>query len=122
MISHPYLHELFKACLLYDAEEVARMLCSYYPSWKLVNEWNIISVQQEFIAHKAFPEEDGPKFRKGDVVWLLAKVNVQGYLQKVAILHEVKTGNFDINQIFQKYKYYAVRSGCVAGGRTFLWI
>ena len=123
MISHPYLHELFKACLLYDAEEVVRKLRPYYPSWKLLRYWSIKSAHQEFrVLRNPWAEvsDNEPEARKGDVVWVLRK-RKHGRLYVTAILHEIKTGDFDINGIFCKYRNYRTPFGNV-GGTTYLWI
>jgi len=125
MISHPYLHELFKACLLYDAKEVSKKLQLYYPSWKLVREWNIKSTHQEFrVLRKPWIEtlDNEPDARKGDVVWVATRRDKKyGRSLEVAILHEVKTGNFDVNEIFRKYQNYRTPFGSVCG-LTYLWV
>ena len=102
-----------------------KILRERYPSWKLVMEWNILSAHQEFrVQRDSWKEnlENEPEFRRGDVVWVITKRDKKfGKLCKDAILHEVKTGHFDINEIFHKYQNYHTPYGSVAG-HTYLWI
>ena len=121
MISHPYLHELFKACLLYDAGEVIRKLHFHFPSWKLARYWAVKSSHQEFrILRSPWVADDEPKARKGDVLWILRKRKHRRSYE-TSILHEIKTGDFDVNEVFYKYRDYRTPFGNV-GGITYLWI
>ena len=90
-----------------------------------MKEWNIKSTHQEFrVLRKPWIEtlDNEPDARKGDVVWVATRRDKKyGRSLEVAILHEVKTGNFDVNEIFRKYQNYRTPFGSVCG-LTYLWV
>ena len=95
-LEHPYLHELFKAVLLYDAPKVKKILAGKIGG-KLVNEWELDRAYQEIAPSREYERYNG----NADVLWILRKPKpVCGYRM---IVHEVKTGEYDINEIVVKY-------------------
>jgi len=128
VISSPYLHELFKACLLYDAEDAMRKLRHHYPSWKLVSDWKLVTSHQEILLQKIRKWKEGkllpsiPKQHKvGDVVWELSLEDRKGVTVRKSIVHEIKTGRFSINEIFEEYDWFRTRLGHI-GGFSPLWV
>ncbi|MHC1635480.1 MAG: hypothetical protein ACXQTS_02500 [Candidatus Methanospirareceae archaeon] len=116
MLSSPYLHELFKACLCYDGEEVRRCLRERY-DWKLLSEWGLEGAYLE-VPFRRFRRGD---MRQADVIWLLRRVNRDGYLLRAVVVHEIKTGNFEVNDVCGRYEgRYAVSKS--KRGTRFLWI
>lgn len=105
-LEHKYLHELFKAVLLYDAPKVKKILARKIEgSNKLMKEWELVKPYQEIA-----PTPEKEKYKKNvDVMWILKhpEREERGFRR---ILHEVKTGNFDIDDVVGSYKnlhYYA---------------
>ena len=95
-IEHPYLHELFKAVLLYDAPEVKKILAREIGG-KLMREWKLDRAYQEIA-----PSPEHERYSGNiDVLWILRHPKHFGYRM---IMHEVKTGKYNINEIVVKYE------------------
>ena len=113
-LEHPYLHELFKAVLLYDAPKVKKMLAMKLKgSNKLMKKWEFDRAYQEITPSREYERYNG----NIDVLWVVRnpryahdRAHPAGYR---TILHEVKTGKHDINEIVLKYRkshYHGVRA------------
>ena len=95
---HSYLHELFKAVLLYNAPEVKKILAREIGG-KLMKEWELYKPYQEIT-----PTPEKERYIKAvDVIWLL-KHPEREELGLRRIIHEVKTGNCDVDDIVHIYK------------------
>ena len=97
-LEHPYLHELFKAVLLYDAPKVKRILAREIGG-KLMKEWELVKPYQEIT-----PTPEKERYRKAaDIIWILKRPEREE-LGLRRIIHEVKTGNCDVDNIVHSYK------------------
>jgi len=104
--SHPFLHELFKACIHYKAKEVIETLKAYY-RWKIFHEWEFVESRQEVRHLKIIRAGFKMKYKLGtqaDVIWKMRRVNRVGSTIYMLVIHEIKTGRFDINEIWEKYR------------------
>lgn len=109
-LEHPYLHELFKAVLLYDAHDVKKILADKIKG-KLMREWGLDRAYQEIAPSREYERYNG----NVDVLWILQHPKHFGYR---IVAHEVKTGKYDINKIVLKYEkcHYSPakhNAGCV---------
>ena len=107
---------MFKACLLYDADKVLLRLKNVYKNWKLVQDWKIVRVHQEYRLYSRKTKER----KKADVVWEMALAKAE-LSHRIHIVHEVKTGHFDINEVFYDYADFRTYKSDVAGG-AYLWV
>ena len=97
-ISNPYLHELFKSVLIYDAHDVKKLLAGKIGG-KLLKKWELVRAYQEIS-----PTREKERYKgKIDVLWVL-KHPEREELGFRRILHEVKTGVYDVNDVVKKYK------------------
>jgi len=95
-LEHPYLHELFKSVLLYDAELVKKKLAVRIGG-KLLEVWKLERAYQEILGRT----EEGIK-PKADIVWLLSHPGREE-LGTRRIIHEVKTGRWDLEEQIEQY-------------------
>lgn len=97
-----YLHELFKAVLLYNAPEVKKILAMKIGG-KLMKEWKLEDRTHQEIS----PTSKWERYNGNiDVIWYLSKIKFyekERICQRV-ILHEVKTGKYDIVGVIKKYR------------------
>lgn len=92
---HKYLHELFKAVLLYDALDVKKILAREIGG-KLMREWKLERAYQEIS-----PTPERERYSGNiDILWVLEKEK-KG---KRFVLHEVKTGSYDVVEVIKKYR------------------
>ena len=107
-LEHSYLHELFKAVLLYDAPKVKKILAREVGG-KLMNEWVLVKPYQEIT-----PTPEKERYRKAaDIVWIL-KHPAREDLGRRRVIHEVKTGKCYVSDIVSVYKnlhFYAFKQG-----------
>lgn len=97
-LEHAYLHELFKAVLLYDAPKVKKALARKIGG-KLMNEWILVKPYQEIT-----PTPERERYRKAaDIIWTL-KHPAREELGRRRVIHEVKTGNCYVSDIVHSYK------------------
>jgi hypothetical protein len=97
-LEHPYLHELFKAVLLYDAPKVKKILAKK-KGGKLLYEWELFKKYQEIS-----PTPENERYKKNvDVMWIL-KHPEREELGVRRILHEVKTSSYNIDDVVGSYK------------------
>lgn len=96
--SDPYLHELFKAVLLYEAERIKVVLAQKLEG-KLLREWTLVRSFQELLGFNRWRKEAV----QADVVWMLNHP-VRADLGYRAIIHEVKTGQFSCYKEFERYQ------------------
>lgn len=97
MKGHPYLHDFFKSFINYDAESVLEILKKNYPELDLWEDNPEISYVREE------PLVSGNKY--ADVAWIIEGQEIikeQETTSKV-IIHEIKTGNYSIQEIWDKY-------------------
>lgn len=100
---HPYLHELFKAVLLYDAPKVKKMLARKIKgSNKLMRDWVLLKSYQEIAPTSKEERYNG----NVDVLWILdAPTGVSEHDSgRRPVAHEIKTGKFDIAETIIKYR------------------
>jgi len=100
-LEHSYLHELFKAVILYDAPEVKKMLAKRIGG-KLMKEWTLIISYQEIS-----PKTEEERYNgNADVLWILRapKSVSPDDSGRRPIVHEVKTGKYDIAETIIKYR------------------
>lgn len=99
MRGSPYLHDFFTSILHYDHKAVLGALRKSYPNWKLVKDYQITYSREE------------PPVRRGlfgDVVWQMVKTK-HGRMYPKTVIHEVKTGNYSLEEVWQKYRGSSVR-------------
>lgn len=100
MISHPVYHDIAKSILHHDAPNVLA-LCKTIPALSNSNlftkgKWEFRTADQERLAVTTYRSR-----AKYDAVWELnSKENPAFYYY---VIHEVKTGSYDINEVFEKY-------------------
>lgn len=104
---HRYLHELFKAVLLYDAPEVKEILGREIGG-KLMREWKLERAYQEISPAYEWERYNG----NIDVLWVLEG----GKMGKRFVLHEVKTGNYDVIEVIKKYRKSHYSASANGGG------
>lgn len=99
LLEHPYLHELFKAVLLYDDAQKVKDMLAIEIGGKLMKEWELCRKYQEIT-----PTPEKERYRKAvDVIWILKRPEDKTVgLRRV--IHEVKTGNCDVGDIVRSYK------------------
>lgn len=100
MISHPVYHDVVKSILHHNAREVLEV-CRKIPALSNSNlftkgRWEFKSADQERLAVTTYRSRS-----KYDAIWELnSKENPAFYYY---VIHEVKTGAYDINEVFEKY-------------------
>ena len=128
-ISHPLIHDLFKSTLTYHYFKVIGKI--YHPVNSSIftndKQWLLSRVQQERYI-KSQKEYNKPYVYGGgylDCVWEFDQIHETLGLRKnlYRIFHEVKSGMFDPNDIFEKYssKYYK-KHFKVFGSNSQFWI
>lgn len=99
-VAHPYLHDLFRCVIHYDAEKV-RQILGRERKGKLFHEWELIRSYEEVLSKRA-----GSFYHptvKADAVWLLHEPE-RPEIGKRRIAHEIKTGRLDVDGILKQYK------------------
>lgn len=102
-ISHPVFHDIIKAVIHYDREKVFEV-CRGYPITKdsrifRNSYWRFDTSDQEHLM-----QAQNRILTKADVVWFFSPSEVVYPLnQQYIIIHEVKTGNYNTTEIFEKY-------------------
>ena len=102
MMEHPYLHELFKAVLLYDSSDAIKIL-KQHNKGKLIHDWEIEKAHQESIVVPHYPAN---KIGVMDVCWIM-KHSTRDHLGHRVIYHEVKTGKYDFDEVWSKYRKHS---------------
>jgi len=95
--SDPFLHSLFKAVLVYDAEEIKGLIKKRIGG-KLMAEWELTGVYEEMLSSRTYKM----KQKKIDVLWVLEHPTRE--LGERRVLHEVKTGMFDLVKTIKSYR------------------
>ena len=100
-LEHPYLHELFKAVILYDAPKVKKILAREIGG-KLMKEWELDKAYQEIAPASKWEKYNG----NIDILWSLLKTKFyeKERIDKRVILHEIKTGAYDVVEVIMKYR------------------
>lgn len=106
-LEHSYLHELFKAVLLYDAPVIKEILAGEIGG-KLMREWELERAYQEISPTREWERYSG----NIDVLWVLEG----GRKGKRFVLHEVKTGNYDVIKVIKKYRKNHYSTSIEGGG------
>ena len=96
--SHPFVHDLIKSILQWKPQEVIQLIKEKYPYQKTWKEWNLERSYEEL------RNNDNESFANIDVAWRMSKINRVGDKLYRIILHEIKTGDYDILSIVNKYK------------------
>jgi len=110
-------HEMIKAVLTYEAEAVQEILSRKYKRWKIINieRYRVIATRPElpqkkwkttFLYDNHFLLEG--KIVYPDVIWVL-KPHTHGITRYV--VHEVKVGKYNIEEVWRKYEGIYVRWG-----------
>lgn len=104
-VGNPYLHNLFKAVLIYDADKVKRLL-EKKVGGKLLTDWKLVWCREESEGQSYSDQH----LKFVDVMWELEhKDRELGYRM---IKHEIKTGkNIDAEEIMKGYKDCRFQSG-----------
>jgi len=105
--------------LLYDYNWVIAVLKMKCPTWKMVSEWYVKDARQEFILRGSGKQSKRKKI--ADVIWRMEKINKDGIKLEKYIVHEIKTGWFDINKEFRLYESCYIGKDHVTGNAQ-LWI
>lgn len=101
-VAHPYLHDLFRCVVHYDAEKVRQILAEERKG-KMFHEWELVRSYEEIVSDsRPTPYRHGP-IVKADSVWLLHKPE-HPEIGRRRIAHEIKTGKLDVDGISQQYK------------------
>ena len=109
-ISDPIFHDVVKAMIHYHRDTVLEA-CKEIPALKrsrLLTKapfWTLHSSDEEFLAATKFRNRS-----RIDVVWFFTSPSVP---HQYRIIHEIKTGRYDIDEIFHKYH---------SGMETQIWI
>ena len=111
-LEHSYLHELFKAVVLYDAGEVKTIL-SKEIGGRLLKEWVLDRVYQEIAPAKSWERYNG----NCDVLWVLKYPDREEIGHRI-IIHEVKTGHYDVAGVIAKYRRSTFSPGGYAAGNA----
>lgn len=125
--AHPFLHEMFKAEILYNYGRTFQTFINKNPKSKL-QEWNILESRQEIIISNGVKRyiPNGYKQKIGDVMWILERKDNHGKSLTKRIIHEIKTGDCDILSIFSEYKGLMSNikndSNNRVAGEDYLWI
>lgn len=104
-VAHPYLHDLFRCVIHYDAEKVRQILARERKG-KLFHEWVFIRSYEEILSNDRTrylsPYRSSP-IVKADAIWLFHKPE-RPEIGKRRIAHEIKTGRLDVDGILKQYK------------------
>lgn len=103
-IEHPYLHNLFRTALLYDARKIKQIL-GVKLGGKLLNDWELVRSYEEILSYHPSPSFRDIKEKKvkADAVWMVKKRLDNGVLGHRLIIHEIKSGRCDLDEIVQRY-------------------
>lgn len=107
MISHPVFHDFVKSLLHRDYEQVYE-LCKEIPKLNGSNLFKkgayvLSNADQEVIVHPTFR-----KIGKTDALWFFTTTRDQyPKSEKFIVLHEVKTGSYNVDEVFRKYYSYS---------------
>lgn len=95
-------HDIVKALIHYkwkDVFEVCRTIPSLKTSSIIKNKyWVFDSPDQEYLTHTSFRA-----LSKIDAIWFFKATDNPHPQGKYRIIHEIKTGRYDIDEIFEKY-------------------
>ena len=121
---HPYLHDLFRAILIYDKDKVIEKLRELRPYWRLLkptNEfWQFSASKSEHYLKEAKYGMGGGGFV--DATWEFrtkTKLNRTCYF-----VHEIKTGRYTLEEIVKKYEGTTIkgtRVGTMAHNPIIIW-
>ena len=100
-IASPYLHMLFKAVLIYEAESIKKIL-KLKIGGKLLTDWELADTIEERVGGKAWKEQEISP-RQADVIWILQHPKREDLGTRI-IVHEIKTGSFSILEEFTRYR------------------
>lgn len=101
-ISHPVFHDIIKSILQFQYEDVFE-ICRNLPETKdsrifKSGYWEFKKSHQEHII-----ETQGVPFAKADGIWTFkTKQNTYPANQEYRIVHEVKTGRYNITEVYSK--------------------
>jgi len=127
IIGSPILHDHFRSIIHHRHDEVKHLLAENNKHSKLLNEWVISRSYQE-----EPPSREKERYKKNtkvaDVVWVL-KHPMRYELGVRRIIHEVKTGVFDLNETIERYRgkhYYEDEIGgfsaaCSTNCPLYIW-
>lgn len=105
-LEHSYLHELFKAVLLYDDAQKVQKILARKIGGKLMKEWKIDRTYQELA-----PAREWEKYKGNvDVLWTLTHPNTDICGRRI-VAHEIKTGHYVVETIIKKYRNLHYSSG-----------
>lgn len=114
---HGLLHEKAKAPLIYAPEIVRQYLLKYFKNSKLLNLYPIFD--KKYQERKA--KHSYGKSKIADVMWVVydKERNI-----KHAILHEVKTGGYNLEQEVREYTagFYFDAHGCTPNAPCIFWV
>lgn len=104
-MEHPYLHDLFKTVLLYDAGEVKHKLERRFSRRKIL-KWNLYRSYTEFLSrYPRYWSDKTENQSKADIIWLIWNTfEDSNRFEWSLIIHEVKTGKHNLDEIVQNYK------------------
>lgn len=101
-ISHPIFHDIIKSIIQFECEDVFE-ICKTLPETKdsrifKSGYWEFKESHQEHII-----ETQRTPFAKADGVWIFrTRQNVYPSNQEYRIIHEVKTGKYDLTKVYAK--------------------
>lgn len=95
MISNPILHDIIKSELTFRADEISK-LCKGHPTLKKSN----LFTKSYWQFKEARQEQLNKRYRQADCVWFYDGPENNNYY----VVHEVKTGYYEVSEIYEKYK------------------
>lgn len=95
MISNPVLHDIIKSELCYNAQAIFS-ICETIPQTKNSN----LVKKDYWVLKEARQEQLNSRYYQADVVWYFDGKEHDNYY----IVHEVKTGQYSIPEIYNKYR------------------
>ena len=122
-ISSPFLHDIFKTILVYDADNIKKELHKKLGGKLLSDDWKLIH---------SYPEPRPTRRRKGvikkpaDAIWILKSRLYEKEDLTRFIIHEVKTGSFSTDELINIYSnlYFTdkrMKAMCCSGTPLFIW-
>ncbi len=116
LISHPVFHDFVKSLLHREYEQVYN-ICSGVPT---LNSSNLFRKNVYALSNADQEVMMNPRFRyvgKADALWIFTSTR-ETYPQheRYIVLHEVKTGAYDIEEVYRKYY-----SEPISNGQIWIW-